>query len=56
MATIPDFDAAERRVIESAYDQRADVIVTPCRLCHAKVEIQRADTNKRKAARSSTSR
>ncbi len=34
-------------IIESAYDHGADMIVTPCPLCQANVEIYQGDVNKR---------
>ena len=34
-------------IVESAYDQGADMIVTPCPLCQANVEVYQADINKR---------
>jgi len=34
-------------IVESAYDQGADMIVTPCPLCQANVEIYQADINRR---------
>jgi heterodisulfide reductase subunit B len=34
-------------IVESAYDHGADMIVTPCPLCQANVEIYQADINKR---------
>jgi len=34
-------------IVESAYDHGADMIVTPCPLCQANVEIYQADVNKR---------
>jgi len=33
-------------IVESAYDHGADMIVTPCPLCQANVEIYQADINK----------
>ena len=34
-------------IVESAYDHKADMIVTPCPLCQANVEIYQADINKK---------
>ena len=34
-------------IIESAYDHGADMIVTPCPLCQANVEIYQGEVNKR---------
>jgi heterodisulfide reductase subunit B len=34
-------------IVESAYDHGADMIVTPCPLCQANVEIYQADVNKK---------
>ncbi|MEW5944289.1 MAG: CoB--CoM heterodisulfide reductase iron-sulfur subunit B family protein [Pseudomonadota bacterium] len=34
-------------IVESAYDHGADMIVTPCPLCQANVEIYQGDVNKR---------
>jgi len=34
-------------IVESAYDHHADMIVTPCPLCQANVEIYQADINKK---------
>lgn len=34
-------------IVESAYDHGADMIVTPCPLCQANVEIYQADINKK---------
>lgn len=36
-----------RDIIESAYDHGADMIVTPCPLCQANVEIYQGEVNKR---------
>ena len=36
-----------RTIVESAYDHGADVIVTPCQLCQANVEIYQSEINKK---------
>ncbi len=36
-----------RDIVESAYDHGADMIVTPCPLCQANVEIYQGEVNKR---------
>ncbi len=36
-----------RDIVESAYDQGADLIVTPCQLCQANVEIYQSEINKK---------
>ena len=36
-----------RDIVEAAYDHGADMIVTPCPLCQANVEVYQADINKR---------
>jgi heterodisulfide reductase subunit B len=36
-----------RAIVESAYDYKADMIVTPCPLCQANVEIYQSEINKR---------
>ncbi|MDA8382664.1 MAG: CoB--CoM heterodisulfide reductase iron-sulfur subunit B family protein [Betaproteobacteria bacterium] len=36
-----------KNIVESAYDQGADLIVTPCPLCQANVEIYQEQINKR---------
>jgi heterodisulfide reductase subunit B len=36
-----------RQIVESAYDHGADMIVTPCPLCQANVEIYQAEINRR---------
>ena len=36
-----------RDIVESAYDQGADMIVTPCPLCQANVEIYQAEINRK---------
>ena len=37
-----------RDIVESAYDNGADMIVTPCQLCQANVEIYQSEINKKK--------
>jgi heterodisulfide reductase subunit B2 len=37
-----------RDIVESAYDHGADMIVTPCQLCQANVEIYQSEINKKK--------
>ncbi len=36
-----------RDIVESAYDHGADMIVTPCQLCQANVEIYQSEINKK---------
>ena len=36
-----------RDIVESAYDNGADLIVTPCQLCQANVEIYQSEINKK---------
>ena len=36
-----------RQIVESAYDNKAEMIVTPCPLCQANVEIYQAEINKK---------
>ncbi len=36
-----------RQIVEAAYDNAADLIVTPCPLCQANVEIYQAEINKK---------
>jgi len=36
-----------KAIVESAYDHGADMIVTPCPLCQANVEIYQAEINRR---------
>ncbi len=38
-------------IVQSAYDHGADVIVTPCQLCQANVEIYQRDINKREGTK-----
>lgn len=40
-----------RTIVESAYDHGADVIVTPCQLCQANVEIYQAEINKKQGTK-----
>ena len=37
-----------RDIVESAYDHGAEMIVTPCQLCQANVEIYQSEINKKK--------
>ena len=36
-----------RQIVEAAYDNKADLIVTPCPLCQANVEIYQSEINKK---------
>ncbi len=36
-----------KQIVESAYDHGADMIVTPCQLCQANVEIYQSEINKK---------
>ena len=38
-------------IVESAYDQGADMIVTPCPLCQANVEVDQSEINKKYGTR-----
>ena len=38
-----------RDIVESAYDHGADMIVTPCQLCQANVEIYQSEINKKQS-------
>jgi heterodisulfide reductase subunit B len=38
-------------IVEAAYDQGADMIVTPCPLCQANVEIYQAEINRKQGTR-----
>ncbi len=38
-------------IVESAYDHGADMIVTPCQLCQANVEIYQSEINKKKGTK-----
>jgi heterodisulfide reductase subunit B len=38
-------------IVESAYDHGADVIVTPCPLCQANVEIYQSEINRKRGTR-----
>jgi len=40
-----------RDIVESAYDQDADMIVTPCPLCQANVEIYQDDINRKQGTK-----
>ncbi len=40
-----------RDIVESAYDQGADMIVTPCPLCQANVEVYQSEINKKYGTR-----
>ncbi|MBI4753961.1 MAG: CoB--CoM heterodisulfide reductase iron-sulfur subunit B family protein [Betaproteobacteria bacterium] len=40
-----------RDIVESAYDHGADMIVTPCQLCQANVEIYQSEINKKQGTR-----
>jgi heterodisulfide reductase subunit B len=40
-----------RDIVESAYDHGADMIVTPCQLCQANVEIYQSEINKKKGTK-----
>lgn len=40
-----------RDIVESAYDHGAEVIVTPCQLCQANVEIYQSEINKKKGTK-----
>ena len=40
-----------RDIVEAAYDQGADMIVTPCPLCQANVEIYQSEINKKKGTK-----
>ncbi len=40
-----------RAIVESAYDHGADIIVTPCPLCQANVEIYQEEINRRHGTR-----
>ncbi|MGB8410799.1 MAG: hypothetical protein WCE58_12940 [Gallionella sp.] len=37
-----------RDIVESAYDHGAEMIVTPCQLCQANVEIYQSEINRKK--------
>lgn len=40
-----------RDIVESAYDHGADMIVTPCQLCQANVEIYQSEINKKQGTK-----
>jgi heterodisulfide reductase subunit B len=40
-----------RDIVESAYDHGADMIVTPCPLCQANVEVYQSEINKRQGTK-----
>ena len=40
-----------RDIVESAYDHGVDMIVTPCQLCQANVEIYQSEINKKKGTK-----
>lgn len=40
-----------RDIVESAYDHGADLIVTPCQLCQANVEIYQSEINKKQGTK-----
>lgn len=40
-----------RDIVESAYDHGADMIVTPCPLCQANVEVYQSEINRRQGTR-----
>jgi len=40
-----------RDIVESAYDHGADMIVTPCQLCQANVEVYQSEINKKKGTK-----
>jgi heterodisulfide reductase subunit B len=40
-----------RDIVEAAYDGGADMIVTPCQLCQANVEIYQSEINKKKGTK-----
>lgn len=40
-----------RSIVESAYDHGAEMIVTPCQLCQANVEIYQSEINKKKGTK-----
>jgi heterodisulfide reductase subunit B2 len=48
----PDKAQAQiRNIVESAYDNGADMIVTPCQLCQANVEIYQSEINKKQGTK-----
>jgi len=40
-----------RDIVESAYDNGADMIVTPCQLCQANVEVYQSEINKKQGTK-----
>jgi heterodisulfide reductase subunit B len=40
-----------RDIVESAYDHGAEMIVTPCQLCQANVEVYQSEINKKKGTK-----
>jgi heterodisulfide reductase subunit B len=40
-----------KQIVESAYDHGADMIVTPCQLCQANVEIYQSEINKKQGTK-----
>lgn len=40
-----------RDIVESAYDHGADMIVTPCQLCQANVEVYQSEINRKKGTK-----
>lgn len=40
-----------RDIVESAYDHGAEMIVTPCQLCQANVEVYQSEINKQKGTK-----
>jgi heterodisulfide reductase subunit B len=40
-----------RDIVESAYDHGADMIVTPCQLCQANVEVYQSEINKKQGTK-----
>ncbi len=40
-----------RDIVESAYDHGAEMIVTPCQLCQANVEIYQSEINKKQGSK-----
>jgi len=40
-----------RQIVESAYDHGAEMIVTPCQLCQANVEIYQSEINKKQGTK-----
>jgi heterodisulfide reductase subunit B len=40
-----------RDIVESAYDHGADMIVTPCQLCQANVEVYQSEINRKQGTK-----